>query len=129
MTFEKGNTFGKGRKSGSKNKKTIAKESLNRLAEIGIFPLEVSKEIISSLVENSELKATEKLNLLSTMVGLFKYELLERKDEIKLFELQEENEELTKENIELKESFIGTPLDLLKSLKKDNEEENNYDRN
>lgn len=120
MGFEKNNTYGQGRKTGSKNKKTIAKESLNRLTEIGIFPLEVSKEIISSLVADTELKNSEKLSLLSTMTNLFKYELLERKDEIKLDELTKEVEELKDENKELKENFVGTPMELLKSLKKEN---------
>ena len=125
MGFEKNNTYGKGRKTGSKNKKTIAKESLNRLTEIGIFPLEVSKEIISSLVADTELKNSEKLSLLSTMTNLFKYELLTRESEIKLDELQQENEDLKEENQELKESFVGSPLELLKSLKKENNNDEN----
>jgi predicted nuclease with TOPRIM domain len=123
MAFEKGNTYGKGRVKGSKNRKTIAKESLEKLTEIGINPLETSKEIIDSLVKDTELKNSEKLNLLSTMTSLFKYELLTRESEIKLDELQQENEELLEENKELRETFIGSPQDLLKKLKEENENE------
>ncbi|WP_324172279.1 hypothetical protein [Sulfurimonas sp.] len=123
MGFEKGNTYGKGRAKGSQNKKTIAKESLNRLTQIGINPLSTSKALIDNLVANTELKNSEQLQLLNTMTSLFKYELLTRESEIKLDELQQENEELSKENKELKENFVGTPLELLKELKKDKEEE------
>jgi len=125
MAFEKGNTYGKGRVKGSKNKKTIAKESLAKLTEIGINPLETSKEIIDSLIQDTELKNSEKLNLLSTMTSLFKYELLTRESEIKLDELQRENEDLLEENKELRETFIGTPQELLKKLKEQKEEINN----
>ena len=124
MAFEKNNTYGKGRAKGSKNKKTIAKESLEALTEIGINPLETSKEIIDSLVKDTDLKNSEKLNLLSTMTSLFKYQLLTRESEIKLDELQQENEELLEENLSLKDNFYGSPQDLLKSLNKKLEEEN-----
>jgi len=123
MAFLPGNTYGKGRKPGSKNKKTIAKESLNKLEEIGITPLETSKEIINSLVNNTELKNNEKLQLLNTMTSLFKYQLLTRAEEIKLDELQNEIIELENENQQLKDEqnliFQGSPQDLLEHLKKE----------
>jgi len=123
MAFLPGNTYGKGRIPGSKNKKTIAKESLNQLQSIGINPLETSKEIINSLVNNTELKNSEKLNLLNTMTSLFKYQLLTRAEEIKLDELQTEIQELEQENQQLKDEqnliFQGSPQDLLDHLKKE----------
>ena len=98
MTFEKGNTFGKGRKSGSKNKKTIVKESLDKLNKIGITPLETSKSIIDKLVEDTELSNKEQIQLLSVMTSLYKYELLTRSEEIRLDELQKENILISEEN-------------------------------
>lgn len=118
MAFEKGNTYGKNTKRG-KGKKTIAKESLESLHKIGINPLETSKEIIDSLVNNTDLKNNEKLNLLSILTSLYKYELLTRAEEIKLDELQQENEILKEENQELN-NFIGTPQELLQKLKEEN---------
>ena len=125
MAFEKGNTYGKGRVKGSKNRKTIIKESLNKLKEIGINPLRVSKELIDTLTANTEMSNKEKISLLGLMTSLFKYELLERKDEIKLDELLEENEVLAKENEDLKLNFIGTPAELLESLKNSVEDDKN----
>ena len=118
MGFKKNNTFGQGRKKGSKNKKTIVKESLNKLNEIGINPLTTSKELIDQLIKDTEITNKDKLALLGTMTHLFKYELLTRAEEIKLDELQQENEVLTDENKNLKE-FIGTTNELLEQLKKE----------
>ena len=114
--FEKGNTYGKGRPRGSKNKRTIAFESLKNLTDVGINPLQTSKTLIEQLVKDTDLKNSDKLNLLSTMTNLFKYQLLTRAEEIRLFELTQENEEL-KEKID---TFIGTPQDLLRKLEEEN---------
>ena len=46
--FQKGNKLG-GRKPGSLNKKTIVRESLERLNDVGITPLETTNEILNSL--------------------------------------------------------------------------------
>ena len=122
MGFKKGNLHGQGRVKGSKNKKTIIKESLDLLNKNGITPLVTSKEIIDSLVQNSELKPSEQIQLLNTMTSLFRYELLTRSEEIKLDELQKENVDLQEENKKLKNDFIGTPLELLKQIQGDTDE-------
>ena len=120
MSFTKGNKLSTGRPKGSKNKRTIAFESLKSLSDIGITPLQTSKTLIDSLVQDTELKNSEKLQLLGTMTSLFKYQLLSRSDEIRLDELQEENNDLEEQNkilLEEKASyFIGTSDDLLKTL-------------
>ena len=120
MGFTKGNKLSTGRPKGSKNKRTIAFESLKSLSDIGITPLQTSKTLIDSLVQDTELKNSEKLQLLGTMTSLFKYQLLSRSDEIRLDELQEENNNLEEQNkilLEEKASyFIGTSDDLLKTL-------------
>lgn len=123
MPFLPNNTHGKGRIPGSKNRKTIVKESFNQLQEIGITPLETSQDLILSLTNSTELKNSEKLNLLSTMTNLFKYQLLTRAEEIKLDELQNEIEELAEENQQLKDEknliFQGSPQELIQHLKKE----------
>jgi len=115
MGFKKGNTYGTKTKRG-KAKKTIAYESLAKLNSIGITPLETSKKLIDKLIQNDELKNTEQLQLLNTMTNLFKYEMITRAEEIKLDELQKENEVLQNENNLLKDNFIGTPLELLQQI-------------
>jgi predicted HTH domain antitoxin len=121
--FQKGNTYGQGRPKGSKNKKTIVKESLERLNEVGITPLETTNEILSSLLNNSETSIDQKIKLLGVTTGLLKYELLTRSEEIKYDELLTENEELKQKNKELTDSketyFTGSPQDLLEELKKE----------
>jgi len=120
MGFTKGNKLSSGRPAGSKNKKTIAFESLKSLSDIGITPLETSKFLINSLVQDTELKNSEKIQLLSTMTSLFKYQLLSRAEEIRLDELQQENNELEEQNKALQQEkdtyFCGTPEQLLKTL-------------
>ena len=113
--FEKGNKFG-GRPIGSRNKKTIATESLQALNLIGINPIETSKILIDGLVNNTELSNKEQISLLSVMSSLWKFSLLTRAEEIRLDELQHEKEILQVENQNLKD-FIGTPDELLKQLK------------
>ena len=115
--FEKGNTYSKGRPKGSKNKKTIAKESLNTLNKIGINPMKVSKQLIDALVQNTELSNKDQIALLNSMTSLYKYQLLTRAEEIRLDELMQENEEIKQENEQLKR-FVGTPQDLMKELEK-----------
>lgn len=121
--FKPNNNHGKGRIAGSKNKKTIAKESLLALETIGINPLETSKSLIDNLINNTDLKNSEQLQLLSTMTNLFKYQLLTRAEEIKLDELQIEIQDLQQENKSLKENpyFVGTNQELLEELKKTKE--------
>ena len=114
--FKKGNKFGKGRPAGSKNKKTIVKESLERLNEVGITPLETTNEILNSLLKNDDISIDQKIKLLNVTTGLLKYELLTREQEVKYDELMTENELLEQENNKLKESFIGDTKDLLKHL-------------
>lgn len=122
MGFEKGNAYGKGRVKGSKNKKTIAKESISKLNEIGISPVTISNEIIESLLNNEELSIKEQILLLQTTSSLFKYEILTKSEKLKM-------ELLLKENIDLKEevkeltNFIGTPLELLNKIKEDKHNE------
>ena len=120
MGFKQGNKHGKGRVNGSKNKKTIVKESLDRLNKIGITPLQTSKEIIDKLVQDTELSNKEQIQLLSVMTSLYKYELLTRSEEIKLDELQKENIDLIEENKKLKDNFVGDTQDLLKHLQGEN---------
>ena len=115
MGFKKGNTYGTKTKRG-KAKKTIAYESLAKLNDIGITPLETSKKLIDKLVQNNELKNTEQLQLLNTMTNLFKYEMITRAEEIKLDELQNEIEVLQNENNLLKDEFVGDTQDLLRHL-------------
>lgn len=117
MGFEKGNQHGKKTKRG-KAKKTIIKESLDRLQEIGITPLQNSKTIIDNLLAQEDLSVKDSLNLLTILTSLYKYELLTRAEEIKLDELLQENEELINENQELKQIF-DSPQDLLKKLKEE----------
>ncbi len=114
--FKKGNKFGKGRPAGSKNKKTIVKESLQRLNEVGITPLETTNEILNSLLKNTDITIDQKIKLLNVTTGLLKYELLTREQEVKYDELMTENDQLKQENSRLKESFIGDTKDLLKHL-------------
>lgn len=120
--FLKGNTYGQGRPKGSKNKKTIVKESLERLNEVGIKPLETTNEILSSLLNNKDTSIDQKIKLLGVTTSLLKYELLTRSEEIKYDELLTENLELKEKNQELKDSkdtyFTGSPQDLIKELKK-----------
>ena len=114
--FQKGNKLG-GRKPGSLNKKTIVRESLERLNDVGIMPLETTNEILNSLLKNDDISIDQKIKLLNVTTGLMKYELLTRSEEIKYDELMTENEILQQENNKLKESFIGDTQDLLKHLK------------
>lgn len=119
MGFQKGNTYGKNTKRG-KAKKTIVYESLEQLKSIGITPLETSKELIENLLSNKELSNKEKLNLLTILTSLFKYQLLSRADEVKLDELQKENEELITKNEQLTNTIIADSTeDLLKQLKEE----------
>ena len=116
MGFQKCNDFGKKSKRG-KGKKTIVFESLDKLNKIGITPLQTSKDIIESLVNNSELSNKEQLSLLGIMTSLYRYELLTRSEEIKLDELQKENEELLSKNEQLNKTIISdSTQDLLKQL-------------
>lgn len=119
MGFEKGNTYGKYTKRG-KGKKTIIFESLEKLNKIGITPLATSKELIENLLDSKELSNKERLNLLGILTSLFKYEMLTRSEEIKLDELQKENEELITKNEQLTKTIIAdSTADLLKQLKEE----------
>lgn len=121
MAFEKGNKLGALSKRG-RGRKQIAKESLDTLEKIGINPINVSKDLIDGLVKNTEMKNTEKLQLLSIMTSLYKYSLLTRAEEIKLDELQQENEILEKENQDLKDKYlVADTKDLLETLKQEQE--------
>ena len=61
MAFEKGNKLSNGRPPGSLNKRTIIKQSLQKLNKIGISPLETSNKIINSLLDNSEITIDQKI--------------------------------------------------------------------
>jgi len=119
MAFEKGNTHGKGRPKGSLNKKTIIKNSLEKINEVGLTPLDTSKEIIDSLLNNKEIDINQKIKLLSVTTNLIKYELLTMSEIANLDEVILENEKLKEENEILKSNFVGTTQDLLKKLKKE----------
>ena len=112
MGFEKGNTYGTTTKRG-KGKKTIAMESLKKLNEIGITPLETSNDLINGLLNNKDMTIDNKLKLLNITSSMFKYSLLTRSDEIKMDELQNENEILLEEN----QNLELTTKELLNQLK------------
>lgn len=121
MAFIKGNTYSNGRPPGSRNKKTIIKESLERLTSCGITPVETSNEIITSLLQNSEMDINQKLKLLNITSSLMKYELLTRAEEIKLDEVLTENEEL-RETVAEQQSIIAdtsSAAEILKQLQQE----------
>jgi hypothetical protein len=115
MGFQKGNKLGNGRPKGALNKKTIIKDSLNKLNEVGLYPLETSKELINSLLTNSDMNTNEKIKLLNVTTNLMKYELLTMSEIANLDEQILLNEELKKEN----ETLKLTTNELLQQLKKE----------
>ena len=128
MAFEKGNKLSNGRPIGSLNKKTIATESLNKLHEIGISPIEVSNELINSLFKNNDLSTENKIKLLHVTGSLWKYETLSEMEKesilLKKEELQIRREELKKDQkIIIQESnkdvIAESPQELLKKLKQE----------
>ncbi len=123
MGFKKGNTFGRETKRG-RAKKTIVKESLQRLNDLGITPLETSKELIDSLLKDTDITNKEKIQLLGLFQGLFKYELLTRAEELKLTELETDNEKLEETNQKLEDFIMAdSPQELLKILNGENKNE------
>ena len=113
MAFEKGNKLGKLSKRG-KAKKTVIKESFEALKKVGLNPLEVSREMIDSLINNTSLSNKEQIALLQVVTSLFKYQLLTRAEELKLQELQEDIQEIKETKRE-----VLTTSEILKKLKED----------
>lgn len=120
MPFEKGNTLSTGRPKGSLNKKTIIKQSLQKLNSVGIQPLETTKEIIHSLMSNSEITIDQKIKLLQVTSSLIKYQTMSISEISNMNDVLDENDELKKENQELKDKYlVADTKDLLETLKED----------
>jgi len=120
MAFEKGNKLSTGRPKGSLNKKTIIKQSLEKLNNVGITPLETSKEIIDSLLNNQDITIDQKLKLLQITAALIKYQTMDISQLASMNEIIAENEELKEEVKNIKETYlVGGPADVLKALKQE----------
>jgi len=120
MAFERGNKLSTGRPRGSLNKRTILKQAIQKLNDVGIKPLETSKEIIDSLLNNSEITIDQKIKLLQVTSTLIKYQTMDINQLANMDEVIAENEELKEEVKDLKETYIiGDAQDVLKALKQE----------
>ena len=120
MGFEKGNNLSTGRPKGALNKKTIIKQSLEKLNDVGITPLETSKNIIDSLINNTEISIDQKIKLLQVTSTLIKYQTMDIAQLANLDDVVTENEGLKNDIKELKDKYlVADSQELLAQLKKE----------